>query len=38
MLKLSERQQILSIRKLELEKAIMSRQGVDDTELWIELR
>jgi len=38
MLKLSERQQVVSIRKLELEKAIMARQGVDDGELWTELR
>ena len=38
MLKLSEKQQKRSIRKLELEKAIMDKQGVGDGELWDELR
>lgn len=38
MLKLSQRQQTASMRKLELEKEIMAKQGVDDGELWLELR
>lgn len=36
--KLSEKQQIVSIRKMELEKAIMTKQGVNDGDLWKELK
>ena len=37
-LELSKRAQTASERKLELEKAIMERAGVDDSELWTELK
>ena len=36
-LKLSDRQQTLSESKLEIEKAIMAREGIDDGELWTKL-
>ena len=38
MVKLSDRQQIASLKKLKLEKAIMAQGGVNDGELWQELR
>ena len=38
MYKLSERQQKASLRKMELEKDIMSKGGVDDAQQWNELR
>lgn len=38
MANLSQRQQDISLRKLDLEKEIMAKQGVDDAETWIELR
>ena len=36
--KLSKRQQEISVRKIELEKAIMAARGVNDGEMWVELR
>ena len=38
MYKLSERQQLASLRKMKLEKDIMAKSGVDDEDLWTELR
>ena len=38
MYKLSERQQLASLRKLQLEKDIMAKGGVDDGDLWVDLR
>ena len=36
--KLADKQQIYSLRKLELEKAIMAKGGVNDGDLWTELK
>ena len=38
MYKLSERQQLASLRKMKLETDIMAKRGVDDEDLWSELR
>ena len=37
MIKLSEKQQTVSVKKMGLEKQIMAKQGVEDGDLWKEL-